>query len=193
MCAVRSRWRAPPTRTAPTASSSSCSRRQTLARRQIHDLGDGGVRHGQCRQDQKGRCRPQRLGHQPRQDSSRCRSPPTPRRNRKRASSPPSCRWQPLTLPPSAGLPPPASAGRGAPAASRSVNGRDRGGSPPRGLPRAAADRHPADGVRERLPLALTGATLSLRLADIGVSLTAIGLFTPRPTSPTAANSCGRR
>src|SRR3954470_14166372 len=28
------------------------------------------------------------------------------------------------------------------------------------------------------LPLALTGATLSLRLADIGISLTAIGLFT---------------
>src|SRR6202007_2200103 len=33
-------------------------------------------------------------------------------------------------------------------------------------------------GVRRALPLALTGATLSLRLADIGVSLTAIGLFT---------------
>jgi PAT family beta-lactamase induction signal transducer AmpG len=33
-------------------------------------------------------------------------------------------------------------------------------------------------GFSSGLPLALTGATLSLRLADIGVSLTAIGLFT---------------
>jgi PAT family beta-lactamase induction signal transducer AmpG len=33
-------------------------------------------------------------------------------------------------------------------------------------------------GFASGLPLALTGATLSLRLADIGVSLTAIGLFT---------------
>src|SRR4051812_33339143 len=34
-------------------------------------------------------------------------------------------------------------------------------------------------GFSSGLPLALTGATLSLRLADIGISLTAIGLFTP--------------
>src|SRR5262245_65422070 len=33
-------------------------------------------------------------------------------------------------------------------------------------------------GFSSGLPFALTGATLSLRLADIGVSLTAIGLFT---------------
>src|SRR5918992_26277 len=33
-------------------------------------------------------------------------------------------------------------------------------------------------GFSSGLPLALTGATLSLRLAEIGVSLTAIGLFT---------------
>src|SRR5438045_140248 len=33
-------------------------------------------------------------------------------------------------------------------------------------------------GFSSGLPLALTGATLSLRLADLGVSLTAIGLFT---------------
>jgi len=33
-------------------------------------------------------------------------------------------------------------------------------------------------GFASGLPLALTGATLSLRLADIGISLTAIGLFT---------------
>jgi PAT family beta-lactamase induction signal transducer AmpG len=33
-------------------------------------------------------------------------------------------------------------------------------------------------GFSSGLPLALTGATLSLRLADIGISLTAIGLFT---------------
>jgi len=33
-------------------------------------------------------------------------------------------------------------------------------------------------GFSSGLPLALTGATLALRLADIGVSLTAIGLFT---------------
>jgi PAT family beta-lactamase induction signal transducer AmpG len=33
-------------------------------------------------------------------------------------------------------------------------------------------------GFSSGLPLALTGATLSLRLADVGVSLTAIGLFT---------------
>lgn len=33
-------------------------------------------------------------------------------------------------------------------------------------------------GFSSGLPLALTGATLSLRLADLGISLTAIGLFT---------------
>ena len=33
-------------------------------------------------------------------------------------------------------------------------------------------------GFSSGLPLALTGATLSLRLAELGVSLTAIGLFT---------------
>src|SRR5215212_10125212 len=33
-------------------------------------------------------------------------------------------------------------------------------------------------GFSSGLPLALTGATLSLRLAEIGISLTAIGLFT---------------
>src|SRR5712692_3932568 len=33
-------------------------------------------------------------------------------------------------------------------------------------------------GFSSGLPLALTGATLSLRLADLGISLTAIGFFT---------------
>ena len=48
-------------------------------------------------------------------------------------------------------------------------------------------------GFSSGLPLALTGATLSLRLADIGVSLTAIGLFALVARSPTASSSCGRR
>ena len=39
-----------------------------VARRQIHDLGQGHLGHGIHRPDQEGRFRPQRHGHQPRQD-----------------------------------------------------------------------------------------------------------------------------
>ena len=58
-----------------------------LARRQIHDLGHGRVRHGQHRQDQEGRLLRATARSPTPTRSSRCRSPPTPRRNRKRASS----------------------------------------------------------------------------------------------------------
>ena len=47
-------------------------------------------------------------------------------------------------------------------------------------------------GFSSGLPLALTFGTLSYWLAEIGVSLTAIGLFGLVRTS-TASNFCGRR
>jgi PAT family beta-lactamase induction signal transducer AmpG len=64
------------------------------------------------------------------------------------------------------------------------VRGEGRGEGPSEWFASLAVYREPRlvaillMGFASGLPLALTGATLSLRLADIGVSLTAIGLFT---------------
>src|SRR5437868_10832701 len=178
MCAASSRWRAPPTRTAPTASSSSCLRRR---RRSTANTRSG----ARSPREWNTATRPRRaIPPAPARPlipkrSSRCRSPPTPRRN-------PKLRPVVAPHPPAARVPP---------APRLRAEGWD-GGLSPHQSSRQPAKRAVAGwlaslavyreprliavllmGFASGLPLALTFGTLSFWLSEVGVSRTSIGLF----------------
>src|SRR5438477_1091907 len=176
--AASSRWRAPPTRTAPTASSSSCLRRR---RRSTANARSGVRSPGEWNTSTRSRraIPPQPARPQPPTRSSRCRSPPTPKKN-------PTLRPVAPPRPPAARAPPPPrwrGEGWG-------------GGLSPHQSSRQPAKRAVADwlaslavyreprliavllmGFASGLPLALTFGTLSFWLSEVGVSRTSIGLF----------------
>src|SRR5438067_9003281 len=173
-----SRWRAPPTRTAPTASSSSCLRRRRRSTANTRS-GVGSPRAWNTSTRSRRAIPPATAPSPTPTRSSRCRSPPTPRRNPKLrpvvAPHPPAAR-----VPPSPrllgeswgeGLSPHQSSRQ---PAKRAVAG---------WLASLAVYREPRliavllMGFASGLPLALTFGTLSFWLSEVGVSRTSIGLF----------------
>src|SRR6516225_8287391 len=189
-CAAPSRWPAPPTRTVPTASSSSCSH--------PHPFLTASTRSGApwcpawtMSTRSRRATQPATVPSPTRTRSSRCRSPPTPRRRRAR----------PIRSLADHSAPTPAlPRGHGGPLGARvhaPVGGRisDAPGDPHSGrvgarpgdasgwLSSLRVYREPRliaillMGFSSGLPLALTFGTLSFWLSEVGVSRTSIGLF----------------
>src|SRR5271166_4819327 len=183
-CAAPSRWRAPPTRTVRTASSSLCSHRRpflTANTRSGAPWSPAWTTSTRSRRATRPTTSP--LPSQTR--SSRCRSPPTPRRRKAKrlprrflAGGSPSPH-------------PPLGARVRAPAGGRisDAPGEGEGLSHHRARRRSGwfaslrVYREPRliaillMGFSSGLPLALTFGTLSFWLSEVGVSRTSIGLF----------------
>src|SRR5271168_347958 len=182
MCGASSRWRAPPTRTAPTASSSQCLRRP---RRSTANTRSGARSPRAWNTSTRSRrvIPPATVQSPTPTRSSRCRSPPTRRRNPSLlpvvAPHTPAARV-PVSPGAAPTLPSPASGG-GLGRGSRGLRRSRRTGSG--WLASLAIYREPRliavllMGFASGLPLALTSGSLSFWLSEVGVSRTSIGLF----------------
>src|SRR5271168_5056451 len=182
MCGASSRWRAPPTRTAPTASSSQCLRRP---RRSTANTRSGARSPRAWNTSTRSRrvIPPATVQSPTPTRSSRCRSPPTRRRNPSLlpvvAPHTPAARV-PVSPGAAPTLPSPASGG-GLGRGSRGLRRSRRTGSG--WLASLAIYREPRliaellMGFASGLPLALTFGTLSFGLSEGGVSRASLGLF----------------